>query len=71
MWFEITYLFPNFTGATAVSLGSLVKHIKYFHPMIYWACEYLSMPGLRLLKGPLVSCVVKCLQLINDLLPVD
>ena len=35
---------------------------KYFHPTLYWACDYLSMVGLKLnhaetgLQGPVESC---------------
>ena len=41
MWNEITYIFPNFDGAT-------VEVNKYFLPALYLTCDYLSMSGLKL-----------------------
>ena len=43
VWDEITYLFPNFNGRW--SLGT----DEQFHPMLYRACDYLSMLGLKLI----------------------
>ena len=43
MWNKITYPFINFSGCT-FSLGM----DKWFHPTLYWACDYLSMLGLKL-----------------------
>ena len=40
VWDEITYSFLNFNGGTF--------EVK-FYPTLYWACDYLSMLGLKLI----------------------
>ena len=40
VWYEITYPFPNINGA---SLGI----DAYFHPTLYWPCDYSGLLGLR------------------------
>ena len=46
MWYEITYPFPNSDGME-----------KYFHPTLYWTCDYLSMLVFKLFhvskRGPM------------------
>ena len=45
MWDEITYPFPNSNGATV----EVWEWISYFIPL-QWACGYLSMLGLKLIR---------------------
>ena len=58
LWDEITYPLLNFNGT---SLGMN----KWFHPTFYWACDYLSMLGLKLnhisKRGPKPNELVYCL----------
>ena len=42
VWNGITDPFPNFNGATS-------QIDKQFHPTLYWAYDYLSMLGLKLI----------------------
>ena len=42
MWDEITYTLANFTGAS-------LEMNKWFHPTLYWTCDYLSMLELKLI----------------------
>ena len=52
VWDNITYPFPYPNDATADVFGM----DTLFHPTLYWACDYLSMLGLRLIhvseRGP-------------------
>ena len=54
-WDDITYPFPNFNGATV----EVWEWINNIHPILYWACDYLSMMGLKLIhvsrRGPEAS----------------
>ena len=38
----MTYPFPNFKKHWHLGMD------KYFHPTLYWACDYLSMPRFKL-----------------------
>ena len=44
VWDLITYQFLSVNGYT-VEVGEWL-----FHPKLYWACDYLSMLGLNLIK---------------------
>ena len=52
VWDEITYLVPNSNGCTHWSL----RMDRWLHPMLYWASNYLSMLGFKLIhfskRGP-------------------
>ena len=41
---EITYPFPNFNSCPGHWGLGMDKH---FYPVLYWACDHLSMPGLK------------------------
>ena len=44
VWDEITYPFPNFNGGNI----EVWEWISNFSPTHYWACDYLSVLGLKL-----------------------
>ena len=45
MWDEVAYPFLYFSGPNRWSLGM----VRWFHPTLFWACDYLSMLGLKLI----------------------
>ena len=47
MWDEIKYPFPNFDGCTT----DVCEWVFYFTPPLYWAYDYLSMLGLKLISN--------------------
>ena len=47
MWDEITYTFPNLIGRPI----EVWQWRRIFIPTPYWACDYLSMLGLKLNQG--------------------
>ena len=54
---ENNYPFPNLSGRWSIGMQ------KYFHPTLYWRCDYLSMLRLKLIhvskKGPMLAITMK------------
>ena len=60
VWDEITYPFPNFCWSLGMD--------KLFHPTIYWAYNYLSMMGLKLIQVKGAPVEVNFLPAVHHLL---
>ena len=58
VWDEITFPFQNFQQRSCWSLGM----DKEFHPTPYWACDYLSMSGLKSIH---ISKVTRLWQMLT------